>query len=137
VRQPGLAKLACRRLSIEPLMLLNLIPKVFYAEIKVGLDLFVRCLGFELLYQDDSISVLERDGAKVYLVQDAEIAAFDRPELAIETDDIESIYQEISARAPELLHPNSCKVELKPWGAQEFAVLDATNVCVVFRQWQD
>ncbi len=118
-------------------MLLNLIPKVFFADIKVGLDLFVRCLGFELLYQDGSISVLERDGAKVYLMENAELAALDRPELAIETDDIESIYQEIAARAPEVLHPNSSKVELKSWGAQEFAVLDPTGVCVVFRQWQD
>jgi hypothetical protein len=118
-------------------MLLNLIPKVFYADINVGLDLFVRCLGFELLYQDDSISVLERDGAKVYLMENEELAALDRPELAIETDDIDSIYREIADRAPEVLHPNSSTVQNKPWGALEFAVLDTTTVCVVFRQWQE
>ena len=116
-------------------MLLRLIPKVFYADISVGLDLFVRCLGFEILHQDPSISVLGRDGAKVYLMQNAELAALDRPELAIETDNIREIYDEIKARAPEVLHPNSKNVQLKPWGAQEFAVLDATTVCVVFRQW--
>lgn len=116
-------------------MLLTLIPKVFYADIQVGLDLFVRGLGFELLYQDPSISVLGRDGAKVYLMEDAALAALDRPELAIETDDIEQIYAEVQARAPELLHPNAGVVRLRPWGAKEFAVLDATTVCVVFRQW--
>jgi hypothetical protein len=116
-------------------MLIRLIPKVFYADIKVGLDLFVRCLGFELLYQDESISVLGRDGAKVYLMENAELAALDRPELAIETDNINEIYQEIKARAPDVLHPNSKTVQLKPWGAQEFAVLDSSTVCVVFRQW--
>ena len=116
-------------------MLIRLIPKVFYADIKVGLDLFVRCLGFELLYQDESISVLGRDGAKVYLMQNAELAALDRPELAIETDNITEIFDEIMARAPEVLHPNSKTVQLKPWGAQEFAVLDSSTVCVVFRQW--
>lgn len=116
-------------------MLLRLIPKVFYADIDVGLDLWVRCLGFEVLYRDDSISVLGRDGAKVYLMENAELAALDRPELAIETDTIAEIYQEIKARAPEVLHPNSRTIERKPWGAQEFAVLDATTVCVVFRQW--
>lgn len=31
-------------------MLLRLIPKVFYADITVGLDLFVRCLGFQVLH---------------------------------------------------------------------------------------
>jgi hypothetical protein len=116
-------------------MLLRLIPKVFYADISVGLDLFVRCLGFQVLHQDDSLSVLGRDGAKVYLMQDAELAALDRPELAIETDNIDEIYAEISARAPEVLHPNSRTVQRKPWGALEFAVLDSTTVCVVFRQW--
>jgi hypothetical protein len=116
-------------------MLLRLIPKVFYADIHVGLDFFVRCLGFEVLHQDATISVLGRDGAKVYLMQNAELAALDRPELAIETDDIQAIYNEIHARAPEVLHPNVPTVRLRPWGAQEFAVLDATTVCVVFRQW--
>ncbi len=116
-------------------MLIRLIPKVFYADIKVGLDLFVRCLCFELLYQDETISVLGRDGAKVYLMENAELAALDRPELAIETDNILEIFDEIKARAPEVLHPNSKAVQLKPWGAQEFAVLDSSTVCVVFRQW--
>jgi hypothetical protein len=116
-------------------MLLNLIPKVFYADIKVGLDLFVRCLGFQILYQDDNIWVLGREGAKVYLMQNAHLAAQDRPELAIETDNIADIYQEVLARAPEMLHPNAKIIAKRPWGAQEFAVLDATTVCVVFRQW--
>lgn len=116
-------------------MLLTLIPKVFYADIKVGLDLFVRGLGFQLLYQDPSISVLGRDGAKVYLMENAELAALDRPELAIETDNIEEIYSEVKARAPELLHPNASVVAHEALGRQEFAVLDSTTVCVVFRQW--
>jgi hypothetical protein len=116
-------------------MLLCLIPKVFYADLSVGLDFFVRCLGFDLLHQDDAVSVLGRDAAKVYLMENAALAALDRPELAIETDDIASIYAEIQARAPEVLHPNSSTVQRKPWGAQEFAALDPTTVCVVFRQW--
>ncbi len=116
-------------------MLLTLIPKVFYADIQVGLDLFGRGLGFQLLHQDASIAVLGRDGVKVYLMQNAELAALDRPELAIETDDITGMYREINARAPEMLHPNAGVIQRRPWGAQEFAVLDATTVCVVFRQW--
>jgi hypothetical protein len=116
-------------------MLLALIPKVFYADIKVGLDLFVRGLGFKLLYRDDTISVLGRDAVKVYLMQNAELAALDRPELAIETDDIRAVYEEVKVRAPDLLHPNGKSIQRKPWGAEEFALLDATTVCVVFRQW--
>ena len=65
----------------------------------------------------------------------AELAALDRPELSIDTDDIHAIFTEIKARAPEMLHPNSNAIQRKPWGSQEFAVLDPTTVCVVFRQW--
>lgn len=116
-------------------MLLRLIPKVFYADIEVGLDFFINGLGFQLLHRDETISVLGRDGAKVYLMENAELAALNRPELAIETDDIEGIHAEIAARAPQLLHPNLPTVQRRPWGAREFAVLDPTTVCVVFRQW--
>jgi hypothetical protein len=113
----------------------NVIPKVFYDDVAVGLDLFVDGIGMEVLHRDDDLVVLARDGAKVYLVQDAKFAVGDRPELGIETDDIEAIHAEISARRPDLLHPNLSEVTLREWGAREFAVHDATSVCVVFRSW--
>jgi hypothetical protein len=116
-------------------MLTRLIPKIFYAKIEDGLELFVRCLGFKILHQDDNLVVVERDGAKAYLVQDAEFAAKDRPELTIETDAIQNLYEEISATCPSILHPNAKSVERKPWGSLEFAVRDETEVCVIFRQW--
>jgi hypothetical protein len=115
----------------------NLIPKIFYARLQDGLDFFVDGLGFEIAYQDESMAVIERDGAKAYLVQNAECAALDRPELGVETEDIDAIYKEMSARCPQLLHPNSNRVSLKPWGAREFAMLDKTTVCVIFREWAD
>ncbi|MEQ4574202.1 MAG: hypothetical protein ABN502_04575 [Gammaproteobacteria bacterium] len=117
-------------------MFKNLIPKIFYERLQDGLEFFVDGLGFELLYRDASLAVVARDGAKAYIVQDAGYAAKDRPELGIETDDIGAIFEEMSSRAPHLLHPNSNRVSLKPWGAREFAMLDKTAVCVVFRQWQ-
>lgn len=116
-------------------MLINLIPKVFYDHLQDGLDLFVSGLGFKVLHQDDDLAVVARDGAKVYVVESPEFAAKDRPELAIETDSIDALFAEISTRAPQLLHRNGATVTLKPWGAREFAVLDKTDVCVVFRQW--
>jgi hypothetical protein len=116
-------------------MLTRLIPKVFFNEMDEGLDLFVTGLGFKVLHQDGELAVVERDGAKAYVVQSPEYAAKDRPEIALETDDINGIYAEISAKRPDLLHPNSRRVAMKPWGAQEFALLDKTGVCIVFRQW--
>lgn len=116
-------------------MMTRLVPKVFFDHMSEGLDLFVDGLGFKVLHQDDSLAVVARDEAKAYVVESSEYAAKDRPEIAIETDTIGALYQEISSKRPDLLHPNSKTVTKKPWGAQEFAVLDKTGVCVVFRQW--
>lgn len=118
-------------------MLKNLIPKIFYDRLDDGLAFFVDGLGFQVQYQDAQMAVIARDGAKAYLVESPEYAAKDRPELGIDTDDVDAIYREMSARAPHLLHPNSRVVALKPWGAREFAMLDATTVCVNFRQWPE
>jgi hypothetical protein len=116
-------------------MMIRLIPKVFFDRMDEGLDLFVNGLGFEVLHQDGELAVVQRDGAKAYVVASAEYAAKDRPEIAIETDTIEALHQEISTRRPDLLHPNVPRVTQRPWGALEFALLDKTGVCVVFRQW--
>lgn len=116
-------------------MIQRLIPKVFYSKLDDGLDLFVGCLGFHVLYREGDLSIVERDGAKVYLVEDAEFAAKDRPELAIETDTIEDFYEEIRTQHSDMLHPNGKTVSRKPWGALEFAVRDKTDVCIIFRQW--
>ena len=116
-------------------MMTRLVPKVFFNRMSEGLDLFVGCLGFEILHQDDTLAVVGRDDAKAYIVESPEFAAKDRPELAIETDTIDDLYAEISGRRPDMLHPNSKVVSKKPWGAREFAVRDKTDVCVIFRQW--
>jgi len=116
-------------------MMIRLIPKIFFDRMAEGLDLFVNGLGFKVLHQDGELAVVARDGAKAYVVESAEYAAKDRPEVAIETDSIEDIHAEIAARRPDLLHPNLSAVIKRPWGALEFAVRDKTDVCVVFRQW--
>lgn len=116
-------------------MMKQLIPKVFYDHMEDGLDLFVEGLGFTVLHRDESLAVVSREGAKVYVVESPEYAAKDRPELSIETDTIRELHAEISSKRPDLLHPNLAQVTMRPWGAMEFAVLDKTHVCVVFRQW--
>lgn len=117
------------------MMFRNLVPKVFYDHLPDGLAFFVDALGFSVDYRDATLAVVSRDGAKAYIVESPEYAAKDRPEFTIDTDDVDAVYRELSARAPQLLHPNSSRPALKPWGAREFAMLDKTTVCVNFRQW--
>ena len=57
----------------------RLIPKVFFNHLGEGLDLFVDCLGFKVLHQDESLAVVARDGAKAHVVESPEFAAKDRP----------------------------------------------------------
>ena len=116
-------------------MMKRMVSNIFYSSLSDGLDLFVTCLGFKVLHQDATLAVIECDGAKAHLIESAEFAAKDRPEIKIETDTIDELYREISSKTPEMLHPNSKTVEKKPWGAREFAVLDKTGVCVVFQQF--
>ena len=116
-------------------MMTRLIPKVFFNQMSEGLDLFVDCLGFKIVHQDKKLAVVERDGASAYVVESPEYAAKDRPEITIETDTIHDLHQDISARHPDMLHPNSRRVEKKPWGSLEFALRDKTGVCIIFRQW--
>ncbi len=118
-----------------------LIPNIFYADISLGLELFVNCLGFTISYNDlespeHPFCVIEKDGLKAYLLQDAAFAAKDRPELKLETSNIEEVYKTVSATHPQLLHPNLNKVTLRPWNAKEFALLDASGVCIIVQEWQ-
>ena len=118
-------------------MMQRLVLKIFYARMDDALDFFVAGLGFEVLHRDETLAVVARDGCKAHLVEDAEFAAKDRPELSIETDAIEPIHDEIVARRPDLLHPNAKTITRRPWGALEFAVRDTSQVCVIFREWPE
>lgn len=112
----------------------QILPKVFYTDINVGLKFFVEGMAFSLEYNDDSLYIVKRDEIALLLVHNAEFATADRPEIRIATDNIEAIYEEIKMRAPEILHPNSSYISHKPWGLKEFATLDPTTVCVIFQQ---
>ena len=116
----------------------KLVPNIFYSDIRSGLKTFVDCLGFTVSYSEldarQPFCVVEKDGLRVNLFQNAEYAAKDNPEFRLVTEDIEGVYQKISASHPELLHSNLSKVTLRPWGAREFAVTDG-QIGIVIQQW--
>jgi len=114
--------------------LTQIIPKVFYSDINVGLKFFIDGLGFKQGYNDDTLYIVTRDEITFLLMQDEEYAKGDKPEIRIVTDDLEAIYDEIKKRAPEILHPNLNRIKNQPWGLREFATLDPTTICVIFQQ---
>ena len=117
----------------------KLIPNIFYTDISVGKKLFVDCLEFTIAFEEDAESphplcILKKDNLAIHLVQDKEFAEKDRPELRIETNDIETVYESVKSRFPKLLHPNLKKIKLQPWNVKEFALLDESGVCVIIQQ---
>ena len=118
----------------------KLSPNIFYSDIKVGLKLFVECLEFRITYDDlksaEPFCVIEKDGLGMHLIESKEFAEKDRPELRLETNKIEDVFNKVSSSFPELLHPNSKEITLKPWGAKEFALKDESDVCIIIQQWK-
>ena len=119
----------------------KLVPNIFYTDISVGLDLFVDCLEFTIGYDDlkseNPCCVAEKDGLAIFIFQNKEFAEKDRPELRLQTDDIETVYKKVKSTHAKLLHPNLEKITLRPWGAKEFALWDESGVCVIIQQWPD
>ena len=118
----------------------KLVPNIFYTDIKVGLNLFVDCLEFKIGYDDlksdQPCCVVEKDGLAIYMFQNKEFAEKDRPELRLHTNNIDEVYDKVKSAHAELLHPNLNKVTLRPWGAKEFALRDASDVCIIIQQWE-
>lgn len=116
----------------------KLVPSVFYTDISDGLKLFVDCLQFTIEHKDFNTSqpycVLEKDGIRIMIFQDAQLAKEHYPELRLETNNIEEVFANVSASHPNLLHANLNKVTERPWGAKEFAILD-NQVGIRFQQW--
>jgi hypothetical protein len=116
----------------------RLVPSVFYRDLSDGLKLFVDCLQFSIEHQDVRTSqpycVLAKDGIRIMVFQDEQLAKEHSPELRLETANIEEVYAKVAASHPHLLHPNLNTITPRPWGAKEFAIADK-QVGIRFQQW--
>lgn len=106
----------------------KLVPNIFYVDINDGLKMFVDCLGFEIGHDERSSAnpfcVLEKDGLRINLFQDAVYAKEHNPEFRLVTKNIAEVYEKLSNSHPEFLHPNLKNITLRPWGAKEFGLMD-------------
>lgn len=116
----------------------KLVPNIFYVDINEGLKFFVDCLNFEIGHDEikskNPFCVLEKDGLRINLFENAELANEHYPEFRLVTKNIEEVYEKLSTSHPEFLHPNLNKVTLRPWTAKEFALKD-NQVCVIIQEW--
>ena len=116
----------------------KLVPNIFYANIKDGLRLFVECLEFTIGHDEinskNPFCVLEKDGLRINLFENAVLAKEHYPEFRLVTKNIEEVYEKVSASHPEFLHPNLKEITLRPWTAKEFAIKDL-QVGVIIQEW--
>ena len=116
----------------------KLVPNVFYVNIADGLKLFVDCLNFQIAHHElksaRPFCVLEKDGLRINLFEDAALAAEHHPEFRLVTKDIEAVFDRVSKSHAGLLHPNLNKITLRSWGAKEFALMDQ-QLGIVVQEW--
>ncbi len=116
----------------------KLVPNIFYVDIADGMKIFVDCLGFTIGHDEinsrQPFCVLERDGLRINLFQNAELAKEHYPEFRVVTKNIEEVYDKVSISHPEFLHPNLKQITLRPWGAKEFALKDG-QLGVIIQEW--
>lgn len=111
---------------------------MFYIDIKDALKLFVDCLEFHVEHDElksaAPFCVIERDGLRINLFENSELAKEHSPEFRLVTNNIDEVYEKVSSSHPGFLHPNLSKVTLRPWGAKEFALMDK-QLGIVIQQW--
>jgi len=116
----------------------KLVPNIFYCDIQSGIKMFINCLEFTMGHNEidtkTPFCVVEKNGLRVNLFQNAALAKKDNPEFRLVTDNIEEVYEQVSQKFPELLHPNLATIQLRPWGAKEFALMDG-QIGIIIQQW--
>ncbi len=116
----------------------KLVPNIFYVDIADGLKLFVECLEFEIGHDEINSArlfcVVEKDGLRINLFENAELAKEHNPEFRLVTKNIAEVYEQVSISHPEFLHPNLKEITLRPWGAKEFALMDK-QLGIIIQEW--
>jgi hypothetical protein len=116
----------------------RLVPNVFYIDIQDALKLFIDCLEFNIehdeLNSENPFCVIEKDGLRINLFENKELAKEQNPEFRLVTNNIDEVYEKVSSSHPEFLHPNLNKITLRPWGAKEFALMDK-QLGIIIQQW--
>lgn len=116
----------------------KLVPNVFYADIKDALKLFIDCLDFKIQHDElnsaNPFCVIEKDGLRINLFENKELAKEHNPEFRLVTTNIDEVYERVTSSHFDFLHPNLKEITLRPWGAKEFAIMDK-QLGVIIQQW--
>ena len=103
-------------------------------DLKATVDFYEQQLGFKCIHKEGDpiyMAIVQRDLTQIFLIQQEDKHLAQGTSLRIQVEAIESLYQEFQDKGGAMIHPNG-KLEKKPWGVNEFVVLDPMGVCITF-----
>ncbi|MBF2008839.1 MAG: VOC family protein [Chlorogloeopsis fritschii C42_A2020_084] len=119
----------------KPPVLKNINPMIpAGSDMEVAIAFYEQQLGFTTIHKEGDpvrMAIVQRDGATIFLLQNDDKHLAEWTNFRIFVDGIEQLYAEFQAKGGQMIHPNG-KLETKPWGMKEFAVIDPAGVCITF-----
>jgi uncharacterized glyoxalase superfamily protein PhnB len=106
-------------------------------DVDATIAFYEKSLGFSTLFRHGSptqMAVIKRGHVEIMLTLNADKHLADNTAFRIKTTGVEDLYKELSSNSPSPIHPNG-KLEKKPWGSTEFAIIDPVGVCITFYEF--
>ena len=105
------------------------VPVLASLDIAKTLEFYQQKLACSISYQDENYGIVQRDQISVHFwkCNDPEIPK--QTSCYVFVEEIDALYQELSVQ--KIIHPNG-KLEDKPWGVREFAILDSDGNLIKF-----
>lgn len=116
-------------------MLTSIHPKLPMRDKTATKDYYVNRLGFQIFGSADydGYLMVEKDNIQIHFFQFKELDPKENyGQVYIRTNDIDNLYQSLLDNNVTI-HPNG-KLQIKPWGQKEFALLDPDNNLLTFGQ---
>jgi len=104
-------------------MLIAIIPKLPMRDKTLTRAYYEKQLGFTLVADYGNYLIVAKDGLEIHFFEFKELDPKENyGQIYIRTDDIDGLYQSLTARNVPI-HPNG-SLQVKPWGQKEFSLLD-------------
>jgi uncharacterized glyoxalase superfamily protein PhnB len=103
-------------------------------DVEKAIAFYEQQLGFTAVYREGepvTMAIVKRDSAQIFLQQNEDKHLAEWTTFRIQVEQIDQLYDEFQVKGGTMIHPNG-KLEAKPWGTKEFAVIDLAGVCITF-----
>lgn len=94
---------------------------------------FYEQLGFTRIWREGEMAGVRRDAVEIVLFRREDKHLAEWTSFRIRVSDVAALYEEFQAKGEPFIHSNG-KLETKPWGSTEFAIVDIAGVCLTFFQ---